>query len=126
MIPEGPRPEHPRFSVMYNAQGSGQILVDIGLPKDEETKNRGFDTWDGQIIHLNTRDTLDVLLLLRTPGWSLEQVREVMSSYTYTFLPANSPVELYDFTEVVVDEIIPWEPVPANPGLDEMPIGVKA
>jgi hypothetical protein len=111
---------------MYNAQGSGQILVDIGLPKDEETKNRGFDTWDGQIIHLNTRDTLDVLLLLRTPGWSLEQVREVMSSYTYTFLPANSPVELYDFTEIVVDEIIPWEPVPANPGQDEMPIEVKA
>ncbi len=118
--PDCPSPERPRFSVMYAARGSRQVLVDIGLPKNGESKNRGFDAWDGHIIHLDTQDVLDVLMLLRTPDWTLEQVREVMSSYTNTFQHANSPVDSYDFTEVVVDELILWEPVPARPHLDEL------
>ena len=110
-------PEHPRWSSLDDAPRGRQVLVDIGLSKSpkESKNNYGFGKWDGEIIHLWSAPEIHSLILLRNKNWTVEMVETVMGRYTSTFKTINDDIETYDFQEVIVEELIQWNSIPARP-----------
>ena len=110
-------PEHPKWSVLDDAPRGRQVLVDIGLsnsPKESKT-NYGFGQWDGEIIHLWSAPEIHSLVLIRTKQWTIEMVETVMERYTATFKTINDDIESYDFQEVIAEELVQWDSIPARP-----------
>lgn len=111
--------EHPKFNVMDNSQAR-MTLVDIGherkAEKDGTVHNRGFGDWDGQIIHFQTRDDKEYILIQRPSEWTEDEITKTMDAYVNTFRTLNTKGKLisYDFDDVNVKEIIAWPPVPSG------------